>query len=52
MYTGTLKIRNVYVYNATTGSKERVGRLLQMHANDRIEIPEITAWNIGAISRS
>ncbi len=38
-----------YIYNASTGSKERVGRLLQMHANDRVEIQEISAWNIGAI---
>jgi len=48
VYTGTIKSGS-YIYNATTGSKERVGRLLQMHANDRVEIQEITAWNIGAI---
>jgi elongation factor G len=48
VYAGTVKSGS-YVYNATTGSKERVGRLLQMHANDRVEIPEITAGNIGAI---
>jgi len=48
VYTGTLKSGS-YVYNATTGSKERVGRLVQMHSNDRVEIPEITAWNIGAV---
>jgi elongation factor G len=48
VYAGTLKSWT-YIYNATTGSKERVGRLLQMHANDRVEIPEITAGNIGAI---
>ena len=48
VYAGILKSWT-YIYNATTGSKERVGRLLQMHANDRVEIPEITAWNIGAI---
>ena len=48
VYAGTLK-SGTYIYNATTGSKERVGRLLQMHANDRVEIPEITAGNIGAI---
>jgi elongation factor G len=48
VYTGTLK-SGTYIYNATTGSKERVGRLLQMHANDRIEIQEITAGNIGAV---
>jgi elongation factor G len=48
VYAGTLK-SGTYIYNATTGSKERVGRLLQMHANDRVEIQEITAGNIGAI---
>ena len=48
VYTGTIK-SGTYIYNATTGSKERVGRLLQMHANDRVEIPEITAGNIGAV---
>lgn len=48
VYAGTLKSGS-YIYNATTGSKERVGRLLQMHANDRVEIPEITAGNIGAV---
>jgi len=42
VYAGTLKSGS-YVYNATSGQKERVGRLLQMHANDRVEIPEITA---------
>ena len=48
VYAGTLKSGS-YIYNATTGEKERVGRLLQMHANDRVEIPEISAGNIGAI---
>ena len=48
VYTGTLK-SGTYIYNATSGQKERVGRLLQMHANDRVEISEITAWNIGAV---
>ena len=48
VYTGTLKSGS-YVYNATTGKKERVGRLLQMHSNTREEIPEITAGNIGAV---
>ena len=48
VYAGTLKSGS-YIYNATSWEKERVGRLVQMHANERIEIPEITAWNIGAI---
>ena len=48
VYAGTLKSWS-YVYNATSGQKERVGRLVQMHSNTREEIPEITAGNIGAV---
>ncbi len=48
VYTGTLRAGS-YVYNATTWEKERVWRLLQMHANQRIEIEEIRAGHIGAI---
>lgn len=38
-----------YIYNSTTGNKERVGRLLQMHANTREEIEEIGTGHIGAV---
>ncbi|MBK8189385.1 MAG: elongation factor G [Vampirovibrionales bacterium] len=38
-----------YVINATKGKKERVSRLLQMEANDRIEIPEVNAGDIFAV---
>jgi len=48
VYAGTLKSGS-YVYNATSGQKERVGRLVQMHSNSREEVPEITAGNIGAV---
>ena len=48
VYAGTLKSGS-YIYNATSGKKERVGRLVQMHSNSREEIPEITAGNIGAV---
>ena len=48
VYAGSLKSWS-YVYNSTTGSKERVGRLLQMHSNSREEISEITTGNIWAI---
>lgn len=48
VYAGTLKSGS-YVYNSTTGEKERVGRLLQMHANTRVEIEEIPAGHIWAI---
>lgn len=48
VYSGVLQSGS-YVYNASNGQKERIGRLLQMHANDRKEIKEIPAGNIGAI---
>jgi len=48
VYAGTLKSGS-YIYNANSGKKERVGRLLQMHANSREEIPEIQAGHIGAV---
>ncbi|WP_423363460.1 elongation factor G [Mycoplasma sp. P36-A1] len=37
-----------YVYNATKGKRERLGRLLQMHANDRLEITDVYAGDIAA----
>jgi elongation factor G len=48
VYSGVLKSGS-YVYNPTSGEKERIGRLLQMHANDRKEIQEIPAGHIGAV---
>lgn len=48
VYAGTLKSGS-YVYNPNSGKKERIGRLLQMHANTREEIPEIQAGHIGAV---
>jgi len=48
VYSGTLK-SGTSVYNATTGDNERIGRLLQMHANSREEIAEIPAGHIGAV---
>ncbi len=48
VYSGILKSGS-YVYNSETGKKERIGRLLQMHANSREEIPELRAGHIGAV---
>ena len=47
VYSGTLKTGS-YVYNSTKGHKERVGRILQMHANSREEIEAIGAGDIAA----
>ena len=48
VYSGHLSSGS-YVYNSTNGKKERVGRILLMHANHREEIPEIYAGDICAI---
>ena len=48
VYSGKLEAGS-YVMNASTGNKERVGRLLQMHANSREEIKEVKAGDIAAI---
>jgi len=47
VYSGTLKSGS-YVYNASKGQKERIGRLLQLHANHREEIEQVTAGDIAA----
>ena len=48
VYSGTLKSGS-YAYNSTRREKERVGRLLLMHANTREEIPEAFAGEIVAV---
>jgi elongation factor G len=48
VYSGKL-IAGTQVYNATTRTRERIGRILQMHADKREEVQEITAGNIGAV---
>jgi elongation factor G len=45
VYSGILK-NGSYIYNSTKGKRERVGRLLQMHANHREEITEAYAGDI------
>ncbi len=47
VYSGTLKTGS-YVFNSTKDKRERIGRLLQMHANSREEIEEVTAGDIAA----
>jgi elongation factor G len=48
VYSGKLEAGS-YIMNAATGKKERVGRLLRMHANDREEIKMIGAGDIAAV---
>ncbi len=47
VYSGTLESGS-YVYNATKGKKERIGRIVQMHANHREEIDKVYAGDIAA----
>ena len=48
VYSGKLTAGS-YVYNSNKGEKERVGRLIRMHANQREEIKEVGAGDIAAI---
>lgn len=48
VYSGTLK-KGSYILNVTKDKQERVGRILRMHANEREEIEEIYAGEIGAL---
>ncbi|MBU3736920.1 MAG: elongation factor G, partial [Methylobacterium sp.] len=47
VYSGVLK-KGDTVYNSVKGRKERIGRIVQMHANDRQEVDEILAGDIAA----
>ena len=47
VYSGSLKSGS-YVLNSTTGGKERIGRILRMHANSREEVAEVYAGEIAA----
>jgi len=47
VYSGTLN-KGTYVYNARSGKKERLGRILRMHANHREDIDSIGAGDIAA----
>ena len=48
VYSGVLPSGS-YVFNSTKGKRERVGRMLQMHANKRDEIEEVRAGDIAAV---
>jgi elongation factor G len=48
VYSGALEA-GTYVYNASKGKRERIGRLLRMHANHREEIERIEAGELGAV---
>jgi elongation factor G len=48
VYSGILK-SGTSVINANNGESERIGRIVEMHANNRKEITEITAGNIAAV---
>ncbi|MBI3592181.1 MAG: elongation factor G [Nitrospirae bacterium] len=48
VYSGVLSAGS-YVYNSTKDTKERIGRLLKMHANKREEIKEVRAGDIAAV---
>lgn len=47
IYSGVLESGS-YVYNSTKGKRERIGRLLRMHANHRTEVERLYAGEIGA----
>ncbi|HPM08542.1 MAG TPA: elongation factor G, partial [Candidatus Pacearchaeota archaeon] len=48
VYSGILK-KGTYVYNSSSDEKQRIGRLVRMHSNDREEIEELPAGDIGAV---
>ncbi len=48
VYSGALESGS-YIFNATKGKRERIGRLLKMHANSREEVDRIAAGDLGAV---
>ena len=48
VYSGKI-VKGAYVYNATRGVKERISRIVRMHANKQEDIEELTAGDIGAL---
>jgi elongation factor G len=47
VYSGTMKV-GTYILNVSKGEKERIGRLLRLHANHREDVEEIRAGDLGA----
>ncbi len=47
VYSGTIEAGS-YIYNASTGDKERLGRIVRMHANDREEVKKVYSGEIAA----
>jgi elongation factor G len=47
VYSGTVKVGSM-IFNSISGKRERIGRLVQMHANSREEIKEVLAGDIAA----
>ncbi len=47
VYSGTIE-SGTYIYNSTTGSKERLGRIVRLQANDREEVKKVFAGEIAA----
>ncbi len=47
VYRGVLK-KGSYILNATTNNKERIGRIVRLHANHRVEVDEVFAGDIAA----
>ena len=50
IYSGTLRSKQFSVTNTVKGKKEKIGRMLQMHSNDRVDIKEAFAGDIVAIA--
>ena len=48
VYSGVMKA-GTYVLNSRTGKKERIGRIVRMHANNRTDVEEVYAGDIAAI---
>jgi elongation factor G len=48
VYSGELNSSS-YIYNSTKGKRERIGRIMRIHANNRVEVPQLRAGEIGAL---